>query len=107
MRVGVMGEHANAIAEDGAAGVGTGGVNGNDADRLILLTVVFGELVDQRALACSGCSGETQNASVTGVWKKTFQQVGAAGLAVFNGRDGAGKGARIARAQGLNGDWRG
>ncbi len=91
--------HADAVAEDGAAGVRAGGIDGDDADGLILLAIVLGQLVDQRALASAGRAGESEDAGVAGLRKRGFEQIGPAGGAVLDGGDGAGEGERIAGAK--------
>ena len=97
--IGVVVLHANAVAQNRAAGVGAGRVDGDDADGLIFFAIVLGELIDQRALPCSGRAGQTDDARVAGVREESLEQVGAAGLAILDDGDGAGQGARVAGAQ--------
>ena len=59
------------------------------------------ELIDQRAFAGSGGAGESDDAGVAGVRKKSFEQIGPSGRVVLDGGDGAGEGAGIAGAEGI------
>ncbi len=81
-----------------AAGVGTGGVNRNDADGLAGFAVLLGKLVHQGALACSGSAGHADDARVPGVRKQRFEQIEGFGRAVLDRGDGARQGAGIAGA---------
>ena len=62
-----MALHADAIAENGAAGVRAGGIDGDDSDFLAGFAIVSGEAVDERAFAgarSAGDAGEIGGASV-------------------------------------------
>ena len=50
--------HANAVAQNRAAAVWTGGIDRDDAYRLVLLAIVACQLIDQRALACPRRAGQ-------------------------------------------------
>ena len=50
--------HANAIAENCAAGVWTGGIDGDDADRFACCAIMCSEAIDERALAGAGRAGD-------------------------------------------------
>jgi hypothetical protein len=63
---------------------------------------VLGELVHQGALPCSGRAGEAEDAGVAGVGEESFQEIGAAGLAILDGGDGAGQGAGVAGAKAVH-----
>ncbi len=51
--------HANAVPQNGALGIGTAGVNSNNADAFAIGARHFSEAIDQRALAGAG---RTRNA---------------------------------------------
>ena len=89
--------HADAVAENRAAGVGTGRIDGDDADGAVLLAIVLGELIDQGALPCSRRAGETDDACFARMREEGFQQVGPARGTVLDRRDSAGKSPDIAR----------
>ncbi len=59
--VGVMVQHANAIAENRAAGVGTGGIDGHNRHGFVLFAQCAGELIAESALACAGWSCDSEN----------------------------------------------
>ena len=49
-----MALHPDAVAQEGSAAEGAGGIDGYDADALVLGAEVAGELVDDGALAGAG-----------------------------------------------------
>ena len=55
--------HADAIAEDCAAGVWTGWIDSDNADGVFLLAVVFCQLIDEGALAGAGGSSKADGSS--------------------------------------------
>src|SRR5262249_34179648 len=55
-RIGEVILHADAVAENRSAGVGAGGVDGDDPHAAVFLAIVFGQLIDERALARTGSS---------------------------------------------------
>ena len=59
--------HSDAVAKDCPTRVGTARIDRNYADSFLLLSIVFGKLIDQRALAGAGCPRQAENSSVTGV----------------------------------------
>ena len=61
--------HADAIAEDGAAAEWAGGIDGDDADGLVLLAIGVRDLIDQRALARAGRAGEAQQQGIAAMRK--------------------------------------
>ncbi len=56
--IGIVLPHADAIAQDGSAGVGAGGVDGNHSDGRLLRAVSASEPIDQRALTGAGRAGD-------------------------------------------------
>lgn len=94
--------HADAVAENRSACVRTGGINRDDADRAFFLTVVVGQLIDQRALTRPRRTGESKYPRLSAVGKKCLEQFGPARRTVFDRADGPGKGARIAGAKLVN-----
>src|SRR5258705_4681680 len=93
--------HADAIAENGAAGVGTGRVDGDDAQRLFLFSIEARELIDERALPRSRRAGKTQYAGLAAEREKSFQQFGRLRAADFDNADGTNPDSRVAGAQAL------
>ena len=59
--------HANPVTQNRPAAVRTGGIDRDDANRASLVAIVFGQLIDQRALTCAGRAGESQDASMAGM----------------------------------------
>src|SRR5512147_2164915 len=97
-----MRTHANAVAENCAARVRTGWINSDDSDRLALLAILARELVDQRALPCARCAGESDHAGTSGVREQGLQQVRRLRRAIFDGSNGARQGTRISREDFVN-----
>ena len=97
-----MRQHAYAVAEDGAAAEGAGGIYGNDADGLSALAVLVGELVHQRALARARCAGNADDARPARIREERFQNLDRLRPPVFYCRDGASELARIAGAHSLH-----
>ena len=58
--IGKMLLHADAVAQNRSAGVGTGGIDRDDADGAFFLAIVAGQLIDQRALARARRTGESK-----------------------------------------------
>ena len=65
-----MALHADAIAKDRAAGVRTGGIDGDDANCFSLRAVMRGQPIDQRALARSRRACHADHKGVAGVREK-------------------------------------
>ena len=57
--------HANAVAENCAAGIGTGGIDRDNADGVFLFAIMFRQLIDERAFAGAGGAGQTDGASLS------------------------------------------
>ena len=90
--------HADTIAEDCAAGVGTGGIYGDDTDAFVLLAVLGGDAIDQCAFSRAGCTGDSGEIGGTSLREKNFQQrLGLRGM-IFNSSDSAGDGAGFSGA---------
>ena len=64
--VAVMRAHAHAVAENGAAGKRTGGIDGDDADRLAAAAQLRRQPIDERALAGAGRSGDADEIRAPG-----------------------------------------
>ena len=88
--------HADAVAENRAAGVGAGGIDGDDGDGAILLAIKAGELIDQRALPRARRTGQADDPSFACVWEDCFEQIGPARRAILNARNSAGQRAGVA-----------
>ena len=91
--------HANAVAQNRAAGVGAGGIDGDDADRRSLLAIVVCQLIDQRALARAGRAGEPEYPRLAAVRKQGLQQLRPSRRVILDGGDGARQRAGIAGAE--------
>src|SRR5262249_11451861 len=76
--------HADAVAEDGATGVGAGGIDGDDADFLVPFAIELGELVHQRALARARRPGNADGQGASGVREKLLEQFDPARRMVLN-----------------------
>ena len=50
--------HADAVPENGASGVGTRRINGDDADGVALFAKLLRQLIHERALTRAGRSGD-------------------------------------------------
>ena len=92
----------NAIAEDGAAGEGAGGVDGDDADGFAGIAKSAGEAVDEGALAGAGRAGDADAEGAAGVRETGGEQGGGFGCVVFDEGDGAGEGAGVAVAEAVD-----
>ena len=86
--------HANAIAKNRSAGERARGIDGDDADRLVLAAIVSREAVDQRALARSRSAGDPDAIGAPGVGKKLAQDFLGFARAIFDRGNGARKRAR-------------
>jgi hypothetical protein len=64
--------HANTVAKDRPARVGTSGIDGNDSNRAIFFSVVLGQLVDQRTFASARRASEAQNPRMPGLGEQRF-----------------------------------
>ena len=93
--------HANAVAQDGAAGVRAGGIDGDDPNRAIIFPIMQRQLVDQRTLAGTGRTSQADDPCTPSVRKKGFQQLRPFRGAVLHRADGPGERARITCAQAL------
>ena len=83
-RIGVERLHADAVAEEGAAGVGAGRIDGEDAHRLAALAAEAGEAVDQGALAGARRAGDADHARPAGVADRCGGQLALAVAAVLH-----------------------
>ena len=101
---GISGEvlHPDAVAEECAAGVGAGGVDGDDADGVAAAALFAGECADDGAFAGAGGAGDTDDSGVAGARVESADGFEAGGGAVFHVGDSAGKGAAISGEQALD-----
>jgi hypothetical protein len=86
--------HADAVAQDGAAGDAAAGIDGDDADGVSAATENAGERVYESTLSCPGRTRDPGNAGVSG--GQFAKDLGGARIAVFDKRRGAGKGTGVA-----------
>ena len=98
-RIAIVVLHANAVAQNRSARVRAGRVDRDDADGLIFLAIVLGQLIDQRALARSGSASQTDDPRLARMRKERLEQIRPAGSAVLDGRDGASQRAGVAGAE--------
>ena len=89
----------DAVAENGAAGEGAGGIDGDDADGFAGFPKSAGQAIDQRALAGSGSAGDADAEGAAGMRETGGEQGGRFRGIVFDQRDGAGESAGVAGAE--------
>src|SRR5664280_992144 len=82
--VGVVLLHADAIAQNGAAGDAAAGVHGEDGDCLAPLAQLPGEGVHQRAFARAGRAGDADDARLAGEGLEFTQGFQGLGIAVLD-----------------------
>ena len=90
--------HADAVAQNCAAGIGARRIDRDDAYRPVFLAIVSSELIHQRALPRAGGARESKDARMSAVRKESLKQFGPSQCAVLDRADGTGEGARIAGA---------
>ena len=76
--------HADAIAENRAAGVRTRGIDRDHADRTIGLTQLGGQPIDERALARAGGTGDADEVRASRLGEQSSDELGGAWRLVFN-----------------------
>ena len=81
--------HTDAVAQDGSAGKGACGVDGNDADGLSALSVLLGKLVRHGALAGTGRTRDAKDVGMSGMRIERLHDVGGIRPLVLDRRDGA------------------
>src|SRR3989442_1058240 len=81
--------HPDAIAQNRAAGERAGGIDGDDADSLLLLPVEGRQAIHQRALARTGSPSDAGQIGLSGRRKKASQDLDGSRVAVFDGGNGA------------------
>jgi hypothetical protein len=91
--------HANAIAQNGAAGIGAGGINRDNSDCSAFLAIVTSQLVYKRALTRARRTGQAQDARVSAVGEKLLEQIGPPRRTILDGADGTRESARITAAK--------
>ena len=91
--------HANAVAENRAPGVGTGRIDSDDPNCAVFFAIVLSQLIDQRALACTGRAGQPNGERLARVREKFFEQIDPSRRMVLDSRDRSGEGARVSQAK--------
>ena len=91
-----VGLHADAVAQDSAAGEGGAGVDGQHADAEIARPQQAHQAVDQGALAGAGRPGHAQHVGVAAVAEQRAEHGFIAGGLVLSHRDGAPNGPWVA-----------
>ena len=91
--------HADAVTQNRPAGVRTGRIHCDNTHGAIVFAIVAGQLIDQRALPRPWRPGEPQHARFAGMGKQRLQEFGPSRRSILDGRDGASKGAHVARAE--------
>src|SRR5205807_776660 len=86
--IGVMGLHANAVSKNCSPCIGAGGIDRDDSHRALLLAVVAGKLVHQRALPGSRSTGQANDPRFAAERKERFQQCHRFWSVIFNHADG-------------------
>jgi hypothetical protein len=90
------GLHADAVAQQGAAGEGAGGIHRDDADLMPLGTVGADEALQQRGLAGAGRAGDADAPGSAERGVHSRQESLEAGARVFDHRDRPREGRRLA-----------
>jgi hypothetical protein len=94
--------HADAIAENRPASVGTGRINRDYAHRACVFAVEAGQLIDQRALPRSRRPRQPKHARLAAVLKQSLQQLGPSRRTILHSRNRASQSAHIAGAKLVN-----
>ena len=100
--IGEMILHADAVAQNRSASVGTGWIYGDNAHGAIVFAIEASKLIDQRALPRSRRPGQAEDARLAAVRKQRLQQLGPSRRAVLHGRNGASQRPHVAGAQLVN-----
>ena len=82
----------HAVAEEGPAGEGTGGIDGDHADGLAPLPKVVGQCVGEGGLSPSGGPGNADPPGGSRGGEQDLEDLAALRAAVLDFRDGAGEG---------------
>ena len=91
-----MALHADAIAQDRAAGVRAGRIDRDYTDRFPLGAQCLGELIAQRAFARAGRACHAHNHRAASSWEQLAQQQLGFRAAIFDQRRGTGERAHVA-----------
>jgi hypothetical protein len=94
--IGVVLLHADAVAQNRAAGDAARRVHRDDRESLALAAQFARQRVHQRTLTGAGRTGDSHDAGVPGEGRKLAQDFQRLGIAVLHTRGGAGKQARVA-----------
>ena len=79
--------HADAIAQNRAACIRTGGIHSDHADTFLLVAVIRGQPIDERALAGARRAGDAGEIRLPGVGKSWRRSSSASAGMVFDGRN--------------------
>jgi hypothetical protein len=91
--------HADAIAQDGSASEGAGGIDGDDTHGHLLGTISAREPVDQRALTGAGGAGDANAHCGAGVRKAAGKNLPGRRRVIFHQRNGPCQGAHVPLAK--------
>ncbi len=76
--------HANAIAQDGASGKWTRGINSDDSDAPVFLAVMLGELIHKCAFTRAGRASQSDGLRTASAWKKLFEEFDPTWVVIFD-----------------------
>ena len=94
--------HADAIAEDGSAGIGTGRVDGYNSHGVILLAIEARKMIDECALPCSGCARQADHTGPATMRKQGLQQIGPSFGAILDRRNSSRQRAHVTGSEGVD-----
>ena len=97
--IGVVALHPNAVAQDCSSGKRAGGIDGNDADSLLLGAIVAGQPIDERAFSRTRRPGHSNPQRMAGERETGRQDGRSSGCIVFHQRNGTSQGAHISVAK--------
>src|SRR5580704_17662784 len=91
--------HADAVTQNRAPGVGAGGVDGDNSDRVIVLAIEARKLIDKRALPRSWRTSQPEHTRLSAVRKQRLQQLGPSRSAMLDSGNRASEGTHVAGAE--------
>src|SRR3954470_5982256 len=94
--------HTNAVAKNCSAGVRTGGIDRDNSDGLLLLAIMLGQVIDQRAFAGAGRARQADCSRFTCVREYFLEQINPSGRMVLDRGDRAGQHAEVTGANEVN-----
>ena len=90
--------HTDAIAQNCAPGIGAGGIDGNDADLLLLGAVMRGQPIHQGAFAGARRASDASEIGLASPRKQNAQQLFRFLLMIFDGGNSTREGADVSGA---------